>query len=119
MPSRPVTGARSARIGVRKDEKLRVATNLPEEIEGPISKGERIGMARVTVDGDLIAAVPLRAAKAIAEPSLADRIRAVISTWWPLLLLVGFAILAVVVIVVRRRRDADLQRRLKRVARRQ
>ena len=114
-----VLAARSARIGVRKDETLKVATNLPEEVEGPISKGERIGMARVTIDGDLIAAVPLRAAKAIAEPGLADRIRAVISTWWPLLLLVVFAILAVVVIVVRRRRDADLQRRLKRVARRQ
>ena len=114
-----VLAARSARIGVRKDERLKVATNLPDEVEGPVSKGERIGMARVTVDGDLIAAVPLRAAKAIAEPSLADRIRAVISTWWPLLLFLVFAILAVVVIVVRRRRDADLQRRLKRVARRQ
>lgn len=114
-----VLAARSARIGVRKDEKLTVSTNLPDEVEGPIARGERIGVAKVRVDGDLIAAVPLRAAKAIAKPGLADRMRAVISTWWPLLLLVVFAILAVVVIVVRRRRDADLQRRLKRVARRQ
>lgn len=114
-----VLAARSARIGVRKDERLTVTTNLPDEVEGPIEKGERLGMARVKVDGDLIATVPLKASKAIAEPGLTDRIRAVIDTWWPLLLFLVFAILAVVVIVVRRRRDADLQRRLKRVGRRQ
>ena len=112
-----VLAARSARIGVRKDEKLTVTNDLPDEVEGPIEAGERIGTAIVRVDGDVIAVVPLKAAEAVAKPSLVDRARGAIGKWWPLLVLLLCAILAAGIFVIRRRRDADVQRRLKRVTR--
>ena len=46
----------------------------PAEVEGPIERGERIGRATVLLDDRAVGTVPLIAARAIAEPTLVDRV---------------------------------------------
>ncbi len=110
VPKRPIP------IGLQKDERAKVTTVVPGEVEGPIKKGQRIGRAAVSVDGELIDTVPLFAAKAVEKPSLIDK---AMENTLPLvfvLMVVVFAILAVVAFV-RRRRQSRMRRRLRRVTR--
>ena len=106
----------SVQVGVRDGEKLQVSTDVPEEVEGPVEKGESLGSATVTVDGDRIQTVRLFSPRAIAEPGLIDRV-----TEKPLYLVLAlflllFAILGVVT-GVRHRHQSRMRRRLRRVTR--
>ena len=107
---------RSIPIGLQKDEEAKVTTVVPGEVEGPIKEGQRIGKAAVSVDGDLIGAVPLFAANAVEKPSLFDKAMDNILLLVIALIVVIFAILAVVAFV-RRRRQSRMRRRLRRVTR--
>jgi hypothetical protein len=61
-------------VEARADEDLRAEVEAPEEVEGPIERGEQIGRATVLLDDRAVGAVPLIAARAIAEPTLVDRV---------------------------------------------
>ncbi|MEZ5156502.1 MAG: D-alanyl-D-alanine carboxypeptidase family protein [Solirubrobacterales bacterium] len=64
---------RGVGVEVREDQRVRVDAEGPEQIEGPVAAGERLGQATVTVDGRFIDRVPLVAARAVAAPSIIDR----------------------------------------------
>lgn len=129
-PGRPVTrvpvryedgelglvSRRRVRIGVREDQDLELRVAAPERVEGPIRKGEPLGRATVTLDGERIATVPLLAAHAIAAPTVLDRLVAEPALPIVLLLALLSAILAVVVFV-RRRHATRTRRRLQRAIR--
>lgn len=108
---------RKVRLGVRADQKLRVAVKAPDEVEGPIRRGQRLGTVRVTLDGDPIATVPLMAGSRVEAPSWLDRVRAGPVLPVALLLILFCAILAVTA-YARRRRAAKARRRLQRAVRR-
>jgi D-alanyl-D-alanine carboxypeptidase (penicillin-binding protein 5/6) len=61
-------------VQARDDQEIRTDVQAPGEVEGPILEGARIGRAVVTLDGERVGAVPLLAARAVAEPSIVDRI---------------------------------------------
>ncbi len=60
-------------VTVRRGQRVEVSVNAPAQADGPIAKGERIGKARVVVDGREVATVPLAAARSAAAASLVER----------------------------------------------
>jgi D-alanyl-D-alanine carboxypeptidase len=72
----PLRAARSVSVGLRRGQRLEVEVRAPGEVEGPIRRGAGLGTATVLVDGRRVAAVPLRAGRAIPEASAFDRARA-------------------------------------------
>jgi serine-type D-Ala-D-Ala carboxypeptidase (penicillin-binding protein 5/6) len=96
--------ARTVAIGLRRGQRLTVKVRAPDEAEGPIRRGARLGQAIVLVDGLRAAAVPLRAGSAVAKASTLDRVRsfAVDNALWFVLAL--FGILLAVVLLGRLRR---------------
>lgn len=66
---------RTVLAGVRPGQRLTVSVRAPEEVEGPLRRGAALGRALVAVDGLPVAAVPLRAARAVPEAGPLDRAR--------------------------------------------
>ncbi|MDQ2629570.1 MAG: D-alanyl-D-alanine carboxypeptidase [Actinomycetota bacterium] len=75
----PLRAKRSFQVGVRRDQRLHLVVNAPGEVEGPIRRGERLGMVMVMVDGRRVGIVPILASRAIPEASLFDRARTVVA----------------------------------------
>ena len=71
----PLRAGRTVAIGLRTGERLAVAVKAPGEVEGPIRRGARLGVARVFVDGQQVAVVGLRAGRAVPEASMLDVLR--------------------------------------------
>lgn len=69
----PLRAARTARVGLRADQRLSVEVRAPREVEGPIRRGEALGQARIYIDGRRQATVPLRAGHGVAEATLLER----------------------------------------------
>ncbi|MGH2953232.1 MAG: D-alanyl-D-alanine carboxypeptidase family protein [Solirubrobacterales bacterium] len=69
----PLVAARGVRLTVRRDQRVDTRVRAPEEVEGPIERGERLGEVVVTVDGERAASVPLAAARAAPAASLLER----------------------------------------------
>jgi len=104
---------RQVRLGVRKDQSLGVRVVAPAEVEGPISRGQRLGRARVLLDGKPIATVVLRAARGVKAPTWMDRLRA--SPWLvPGLLGLAVCVIMAGTVFARRRRAARTRQRLRR-----
>ena len=70
----PLVAERPVRVTVRRGQRVDVAVAAPDEVEGPVRRGERLGRATVTVDGELAQRVALVAARRGAG---GDRARAV------------------------------------------
>lgn len=113
----PVSSPRPVRIGVRDGEQLVVTTDLPDEVEGPIARGERLGTATVKLDGDRIGRIPLLADRAIAEPGFGKRALGVITSG-PLYIVAAVFAILVLLLLVRRRRESEMRTRLARAGRR-
>jgi D-alanyl-D-alanine carboxypeptidase (penicillin-binding protein 5/6) len=71
----PLRAARDVAVGLRRGQRLTVRVRAPEEVEGPIRRGARLGHAIVLVDGLRAASVPLRAGRAVSKASALDRVR--------------------------------------------
>jgi D-alanyl-D-alanine carboxypeptidase (penicillin-binding protein 5/6) len=74
----PLLAARGLGVAARDDQRLTVAVDAPDEVEGPIERGQRIGSATVSLDGERVGSVPLHAARAVAEASLLERFDAAV-----------------------------------------
>jgi len=92
---------RGVSVQARDDQRVRVATDGPTEVEGPVAAGQRLGTATVTVDGRFVDRVPLVAGRAIAAPTLIDRVGGPAVAI--LIVVVAIVILAVAAIALRRR----------------
>jgi serine-type D-Ala-D-Ala carboxypeptidase (penicillin-binding protein 5/6) len=100
----PLRAARSVAVGVRRGQHLRLEVEAPQEVEGPLRRGARLGTAVVLVDGRRAASVPLRAGRAVEEASTLDRVRSFVSDNLPWIVLALSAILLVAVLLRRRMR---------------
>jgi serine-type D-Ala-D-Ala carboxypeptidase (penicillin-binding protein 5/6) len=98
----PLRAKRSLRVGVRRDQRLDLIVNAPGEVEGPIRRGERLGMVMVMVDGRRVGVVPILASRAIPEASLFDRARATIADNSIPIGIAVFVILLIGIILLRR-----------------
>jgi D-alanyl-D-alanine carboxypeptidase (penicillin-binding protein 5/6) len=93
---------RTVAVGLRPGQRLTVEERAPNEVEGPIARGTRLGMATVFVDGLRVAAVPLRAARNVPRASALDRALGFAADNALALVLVACAILIGLVFVLRR-----------------
>lgn len=65
-----------------KYSRLRASMDLPTSLVAPIAKGQRIGMVKVTLDGELIAQAPLVALDAVEEGGFFKRLWHDLLMWW-------------------------------------
>jgi D-alanyl-D-alanine carboxypeptidase (penicillin-binding protein 5/6) len=74
--------------------------DVPDEVTGPIERGQQLGSVLVLRDGKRIATVPLVAAEAIPAASFGQRTKA----WFtrPLAVVLAFAVLGGTVLLARR-----------------
>jgi serine-type D-Ala-D-Ala carboxypeptidase (penicillin-binding protein 5/6) len=93
-------------VGVRRDQRVQTTVRAPDEVEGPIRRGERLGTVAVAVDGRPAGSSPLVASRSVAEASAFDKARSGVGLALALLAVAGFAIL-VAALAVRRRRRAN------------
>jgi D-alanyl-D-alanine carboxypeptidase (penicillin-binding protein 5/6) len=100
-----VVGPNGHRTVVPDGERDRVtvrALEWPDEVEGPIAVGTRLGRAEVLYDDDRIAMVPLVAAVDVPKADLTEQTKSWFSR--PLGVVLAFAVLSATVLVARRRR---------------
>jgi D-alanyl-D-alanine carboxypeptidase (penicillin-binding protein 5/6) len=71
----PLRAARGVAVGLRRGQTLELDVRAPDEVEGPIRRGAKLGSATVLVNGRTAATVPLRAGRSIPEASTFDRVR--------------------------------------------
>jgi serine-type D-Ala-D-Ala carboxypeptidase (penicillin-binding protein 5/6) len=65
---------RDVRLTIREDQRIETEVDAPAEVEGPVDRGERLGLATVTIDGQPAARVPLAAARSVAAPTVLERV---------------------------------------------
>jgi D-alanyl-D-alanine carboxypeptidase (penicillin-binding protein 5/6) len=100
-----VVGPNGHRTVVPDGERNRVTIRpleWPDQVEGPIAVGTRLGRAEVLYDGERIATVPLVAPVDVPKADLTERTKSWFSR--PLGVLLAFAVLSGTVLLARRRR---------------
>jgi serine-type D-Ala-D-Ala carboxypeptidase (penicillin-binding protein 5/6) len=102
----PLVAAESVRVSARRGQSIRVAVDAPDEVQGPIPRGRRLGTGVVTLDGEVIGRVALlskRPALGPAGSSVASWVDdAVPAVAWAA---IGAAVVAIVIgIALTRRR---------------
>lgn len=111
VPARPVS------VTVRRGLRTVVRVEAPDEVDGPLRKGERVGTAEVHYRGRLVASVPLVAERSVAAAGLLRKVGYGLTR--PLtLILLGMALAAVAFRIHRRRRarrERERERRRRRV----
>ena len=100
----PLRAERSLQVGVRRGERVDLRVKAPDEVEGPIRRGARLGSATVFVAGRKVGSVPLQAGRAIPEAGFFDRARATVADNSIPIGIVLFVILMVAVLLLLRRR---------------
>ncbi|HET7418530.1 MAG TPA: D-alanyl-D-alanine carboxypeptidase family protein [Solirubrobacterales bacterium] len=98
----PLRAERALAVGVRRGQRVAVRVGAPDEVEGPLRRGQRLGRATVSVDGRKVGSVALLAGRAVPEASAFDRARSYLADNWILILAAGFVILMIAVILLRR-----------------
>lgn len=100
--SLPLRAEHGIEVGIQKGQDLTFKVTAPGEVEGPIRRGAKLGRVKVYVDGMKAGAVPLVAARAIAEASDFDRARDFVENNWIPIALALFVILVGGAMLVRR-----------------
>jgi D-alanyl-D-alanine carboxypeptidase (penicillin-binding protein 5/6) len=75
----PLRAARTIKVGVRRGQRIDVSVRAPQEVEGPIRRGEVLGTVTVGVAGGQVAKVPLRAGRAVEDASTLERARSFVA----------------------------------------
>jgi D-alanyl-D-alanine carboxypeptidase (penicillin-binding protein 5/6) len=98
-----LAAARTAHRVVRRGERLAVELRgVPDEVEGPLARGARVGSAVVRQRGRVVARVPLRATRALPAPGLAARVGHAVGR--PSTLVVGVLVACTLPLALLRRR---------------
>jgi D-alanyl-D-alanine carboxypeptidase (penicillin-binding protein 5/6) len=66
--------ARTVRLTLRRGQRIDLRTHEPDQVEGPVAKGKRLGSVNVLVDGKRVAASPLLAASGVPAADLGDKL---------------------------------------------
>ena len=104
----PLVPERRLRVSMRREQKLETEITAPDEVEGPIARGEELGELTATVDGREAGAVPLVAGRAAGEATFLERARSLISAPIAMLAIAGVVIL-IAIVVARRRSNRKRQ----------
>ncbi|MDX6691180.1 MAG: hypothetical protein QOG15_2637 [Solirubrobacteraceae bacterium] len=104
---------RVVRVGQKASVKIQ---GLPDEIDGPLPRGSKVGTAVVSLGGKVLKRVPVVTARPVAEANFGDRVSDFISRSQTLiaialLLVCSLPLLVLRNRVVRRRRELDAEDR--------
>jgi D-alanyl-D-alanine carboxypeptidase (penicillin-binding protein 5/6) len=94
----PLAPTRELRLTVRRGQDLETRIRAPDEVDGPVSEGERMGQVVVSIDGEAVARAPLAATHGAAAASLLERYDAAIPG--PRAVAWGVAILALAAVFI-------------------
>jgi D-alanyl-D-alanine carboxypeptidase (penicillin-binding protein 5/6) len=83
--------ARNAVLTLRDGERVRRRVNAPDEVEGPLEAGERVGSVVVFIDGERVRRIALVTAADVPEPGTLRVLLSVLGV--PLTVLLALAIL--------------------------
>jgi len=75
----PLRAERSLQVGLRQGQEVELRVDAPDEVEGPLRRGARLGRATVFVDGRRVGSVGLRGSRSVPEASLFDRARGTVA----------------------------------------
>ena len=98
----PLRAERSLQVGARRGQRIDLRVQAPEEVEGPIRRGARLGQATVLVAGRGVGSVSLRAGRSVPEASFFDRARVTVADNLIPIGIVAFVILMIAVTLLRR-----------------
>ena len=103
-----VVSPRDVALTVRRGERPRTVIDVPDELEGPIERGERVGTAAVVHRGKVVRVTPLVAAADVPGAGTVERLTAVLGVTLTLLAILATVVAALLVALriraVRRRR---------------
>jgi D-alanyl-D-alanine carboxypeptidase (penicillin-binding protein 5/6) len=98
----PVGAARAVTLVLRNGEKATTVLDAPDELDGPLAEGERVGWVEVKREGETVRRVPL---VTLAEVEGASFVRKAMRTLGTLLIVaILLGIVLLVFVAVRRRR---------------
>jgi D-alanyl-D-alanine carboxypeptidase (penicillin-binding protein 5/6) len=95
----PLRAARSLAVGIRRGEHLEVRVEAPNEVEGPLRRGAKLGHASVYVEGRQVGSVSLHTGRAVGKASSFDRARAFFADNWIPIAAGAFVILMIALIL--------------------
>jgi D-alanyl-D-alanine carboxypeptidase (penicillin-binding protein 5/6) len=93
---------RDIALTLRDGQRLRRRVDAPDELEGPLERGERVGSVTVLVDGQPVRRVALVTAAEVPEAGTLRVLLSVLGV--PLTVLIGLAILGAAVLLILRLR---------------
>ena len=97
-----VGAARPVTLVLRRGERAKTVVDAPEELDGPLAKGERVGWVEVERQGKSVRRVPLVTLSDVEGASFARKVVRTLGTLLIVLIVVG--IFLAVLVAVRRRR---------------
>ncbi len=97
-----VGAARPVTLVLRRGERTETVLDAPDELDGPLAKGERVGSVAVVRKGETVRRVPLVTLDDVEGASFARKVVRTLGTLLIVLLVVG--IFLAVLVAVRRRR---------------
>ena len=97
-----VGAARPVTLVLRRGERAQTTVDAPDELDGPLSKGERVGWVEVARDGETVRRVPLVTLDDVEGASFARKVVRTLGTLLIVAIVVG--IFLVVLVAARRRR---------------
>jgi D-alanyl-D-alanine carboxypeptidase (penicillin-binding protein 5/6) len=97
-----VGAARPVTLVLRRGERAKTVVDAPEELDGPLVKGERVGWVEVERQGKSVRRVPLVTLSDVEGASFARKVVRTLGTLLIVLIVVG--IFLAVLVAVRRRR---------------
>jgi D-alanyl-D-alanine carboxypeptidase (penicillin-binding protein 5/6) len=98
----PLRAERTLQVGVRRGQQLDLRVRAPQEVEGPLQRGARLGTASVILEGRKVGSVALRASRQLPQASLFDRARASVADNLLPIGIAAFVILMIAVMLLRR-----------------
>ena len=99
----PLVAGREIRRVLRRGVRAQVRVDAPEELDGPLSAGARVGTVRAVVGDRVVASTPLVTAEAVAEAGLSDRLGALLGQATTILLVVAVLGCTFLLVLLRRR----------------
>jgi serine-type D-Ala-D-Ala carboxypeptidase (penicillin-binding protein 5/6) len=95
----PLRAQHSLAVGLRRGQQLEVRVDAPDEVEGPLRRGAKLGHASVYVEGRRVGSVSLRTGRAVPKASAFDRARAFFADNWIPIAAALFVILMIALIL--------------------
>jgi D-alanyl-D-alanine carboxypeptidase (penicillin-binding protein 5/6) len=98
-----IAGATVKRV-LRTGARTRVAiSGLPQEVDGPLPRGTRLGTATIRRGGEVLARVPVVTARPVAEAGLGDRLDTMLSRSQTIVAMVLLLVCSLPLLLLRRR----------------